>query len=349
MDAVVLTNGKLTVEVLPEPVPTSGQVVLETIACGICGSDLHCARHARTFTEAARATGMSMFDFDVDRGLVMGHEFVARIIDLGPGLGESDLPSRLRVGDVVTAHPVVRTPAGFRSVGYSNDHPGGFAQRFVVDASGLVPVPRDLEPHLAALTEPLAVGLHAVNESSAVARGGAIVIGCGPVGLATISALRAQGVGRIVAADLSPARRVLAAALGAAVVVDPRESPAVAAWRAEGGRGPVTCFEAVGVPGMIDRTMRELPSRSELVVVGLCMETDRFEPTIAISKQLTMRFVLGWTPLEFAASLAAIAAEPARVAPFVTAEVDLAATPEAFAMLASPEHHAKVLVRPNGR
>ncbi len=348
MQAVVLRNGQLVVDTIAEPTPGPGQVVLETIACGICGSDLHCARHARTFTAAARATGMSIFDFDPDRDLVMGHEFVARIVELGPDVAEADLPHRLAVDDVVTAHPMVRTAGGARSVGYANDHPGGFAQRFVVDAAGVVPVPPGLEPRLAALTEPFAVGLHAVNESSAVERGGAIVVGCGPVGLAVITALRARGVGRIVAADFSPARRALAGELGATEVVDPSETTAVAAWRAAGGRGPLTCFEAVGVPGMIDGLMRQLPSRSELVVVGLCMETDRFEPTIAISKQLTMRFVLGWTVAEFADSLAAIAAAPERVAPFVTAEVDLAATPDAFTMLATPEHHAKVLVRPNG-
>lgn len=334
-----------------EPEPGPGQVLVETIACGICGSDLHCARHARSFTEAAAASGMTMFDFDPDRDLVMGHEFSGRVVEARPGadgdaVGATGRP--LRPGDLVVAHPVIRTGTGFHSVGYDNDHPGGYAERFVVQARGAVPIPEGTDPALAALTEPLAVGLHAVESSSAVAAGHAVVLGCGPVGLAVVAALRLRGVGLIVAADLSPARRELAARLGAHVVVDPREQPAVAAWRAEGGRGPAVVFEAVGVPGMLKATMRELPSRSELVVVGLCMEPDVIEPTVAISRQLTVRFVLGWTPDEFAASLGAIAEGSIDVAPFVTGEVDLDGTPGAFATLATPDAHAKILVRPNG-
>ena len=161
----------------------------------------------------------------------------------------------------------------------------------------------------------MAVGLHAVNESRAVERGSAVVIGCGPVGLATITALRLQGVPLVVAADFSPARRELAARVGAHVVVDPQRQPAVDAWREAGGRGPTVLFEAVGVPGLIDAAMQAAPPRSEVVVVGLCMQPDRIEPTLGISKQLTVRFVLGWTAEEFRDCLDGIAGGGVDVAP----------------------------------
>ena len=86
MRAVVLRDGRLEVADVAEPTPGPGQVLLEPVACGICGSDLHCARHARAFTEAARLTGMTIFDFDPDRDLVMGHEFSARVLEPIPAI-----------------------------------------------------------------------------------------------------------------------------------------------------------------------------------------------------------------------------------------------------------------------
>jgi 2-desacetyl-2-hydroxyethyl bacteriochlorophyllide A dehydrogenase len=349
MRAVVLRGGRLVVDDVGEPQPGPGQALIETIACGICGSDLHCARHARSFTESAAATGMTIFAFDPDRDLVMGHEFSGRVLEIRAD-GGSGVPApggrRLVPGDLVVAHPMVRSADGLHSVGYSNDHPGGYAERFVVQASGLLPIPDGVDATVAALTEPLAVGLHAVNSSSAVEAGHAVVVGCGPVGLAVIAALAGRGVPLIVAADLSPTRRDLAARLGADVVVDPRSEPAIDAWRSTGGRGPAVVFEAVGVPGMLRATMRALPSRSELVVVGLCMEPDVIEPTVAISRQLTVRFVLGWTAEEFADSLAGIGSGRFDAAALVTGRVSLDGTPEAFTALAAPDAHVKVLVQP---
>ncbi len=347
MRAVVLRNGTLVVDEVAEPQPGPGQVLLETIACGICGSDLHCARHAHSFTAAAKATGMTIFQFDPDRDLVMGHEFSARIAEFGP-VRAGDPPPSLAVGDIVVAHPVLRQADGLRSIGYNNDHPGGYGERVVVEASGLLAVPEGTDPLHAALTEPLAVGLHAVNASRVGERSGAIVLGCGPVGLAVVAALKLRGVELIVAADFSPRRRELAAAMGAAVVVDPNVEPAVHAWRQAGGRGPAVIFEAVGVPGMIAATMAAAPSRSEIVVVGLCMQPDIIEPTVAISRQLTLQFVLGWTPEEFATSLAGIAAGTVDVAPLITGRVSMEETAAAFETLAQPDAHVKILVQPNG-
>jgi threonine dehydrogenase-like Zn-dependent dehydrogenase len=186
MRAAVLRAGRIVVDDVPEPVPGPGQVLLETVACGICGSDLHAVRHGADLVASSRACGMALFDFDPDADLVMGHEIVARVLDVGRGV------DGLRPGTVVAPHPVVRLPGGVvRSVGFANQWPGGYAERFVVDAEGCVPVPAGVAPELFALTEPLAVGLHAVRRSRAVALGSAVVLGCGPVGLAVIANLLA--------------------------------------------------------------------------------------------------------------------------------------------------------------
>jgi 2-desacetyl-2-hydroxyethyl bacteriochlorophyllide A dehydrogenase len=342
VQAVVLRGTDLVVDEVAEPTPGPGQVLLEVLACGICGSDLHCRHHAKAFTAVARRSGLSLFDFDADRDLVMGHEFSGRVVEVGPDV------DAVRPGTLVAAHPVVKVDGRFRPVGYSNERPGAYSERVVVEATGVLPLPDGTNPHHAALTEPLAVGLHAVNESRAAELGSAVVIGCGPVGQAVIAALRLRGVPLVVAADFSPARRQLAGLMGADVVVDPREQPAVDAWRRAGGRGPTVVFEAVGVPGMLDLAVQAAPSRSQIVVVGVCMQSDTFEPTVAITKQLTLTFVLGWSAAEFADCLESIGSGRIDVSPLITGKVDLTGTPAAFDDLANPERHAKILVLPGG-
>ncbi len=343
MRAAVLRGGRIVVDDVTEPTPGPGQVLLETIACGICGSDLHAVRHGADLVASSRACGMALFDYDADADLVMGHEIVARVLELGPGV------EGLRPGTVVAPHPVVRLPGGaVRSLGYANDWPGGYAQRFVVDAPGCVPVPGGVAPELFALTEPLAVGLHAVRRSRAVPLGSAVVLGCGPVGLAIIANLVAAGLPLVVGADFSPTRRSFAQAVGAHVVVDPAADEPIAAWRTAGGRGSTVIVDAVGVPGTIDLAMQAAPRGSEVLVAGLCMQTDRFWPAIGINKELTISFVLGWTPTEFAESMHAIADGRIDAASLVTGQVGLDAVAEAFDTLARPDEHVKILVRPNG-
>lgn len=337
----MLRKGQLVVDDVAEPVPGEGQVLLETVACGICGSDLHCAKHAASFVASSRASGMSIFDFDVDADLVMGHEFSARVLECGPGV------EAIAVGQAVVAHPVVRTPQGAKSVGYCNDYPGGYGQRMVVEARGVLAVPSGTDPAHFALTEPLAVGLHAANAARVGETRSAVVLGCGPVGLATIAALRFRQVPLIVAADFSPARRALAATMGADVVVDPATTSAIDGWRGGGGRGPTVIFDAIGVPGIIELAMSQAPRRSQIVIVGVCMETDRFWPAIGINKELSLQFVLGWTAEEFRESMVAIAEGTIPTEPFITGEVGVDGVAGAFETLATPDHHVKILVRPN--
>ena len=218
----------------------------------------------------------------------------------------------------------------------------------VLDASRALPVPNGLDPRLAALTEPMAVGLHAVNASWVDQTKSAVVLGCGPVGLAIIAALTLRGVPLVVAADFSPVRRAFAAQLGAHVVVDPAQNDAVAAWREVGGRGRTVVIDAIGVPGIIESAMAGAPRRSQILVVGVCMQTDRFWPAVGINKELTVTFVLGWNPEEFRECLEGIGDGRLDVAPLVTGDVELSGVAGAFDELARPDRHVKILVRPNG-
>src|SRR6202043_2355641 len=149
-------------------------------------------------------------------------------------------------GTLVTSIPVLLSAKGFDTIGYSNPLLGGYAERMLLSAPLLVKVPNGLDARHAALTEPMAVGLHAVNKSNVQRGETALVLGCGPIGIAIIAALRFRGVETIVAADFTPKRRELAAAMGAHQTVDPAQSSPFDTAK------PAVVFEAVGVPGIID-------------------------------------------------------------------------------------------------
>jgi threonine dehydrogenase-like Zn-dependent dehydrogenase len=358
MRAAVMRNKALVVADIAVPEPGPGEVLVKTLACGICGSDLHALKHAEAFVDNARRVG-ARFAMDLTRDVVMGHEFCAEIADHGP-----DTKRTLPVGTRVCSRPVLMRADGPRTVGYSNDHPGGYAEYMRLTEALLLEVPRGLETERAALTEPMAVGLHAVNKGRVEPDEVPLVIGCGPVGLAVIAALRLCESRPIVAADFSPRRRALAVAVGADVVVDPAEmtpwqswrevaawrdpsrAPELPAWVPGPPLRPAVVFECVGVPGVIDQIMAAAPRGARIVVVGVCMEADTIHPMLGISKELNIQFVLGYTPDEFAATLHHIADGAIPAEPLITGKVGVDQVPQAFADLASPERHAKILVEP---
>ena len=348
MRAAVLNRGEMVVrDDVAEPVPDPGQVLVEVRACGICGSDLHFARHGHRAVEVGRQIegmpelGGPQPELDLERDVYMGHEFAAEILDTGPDT------ATFPPGTLVTSIPILASASAIRPIVYSNEVLGGYAERMLLSAPLLLEVPNGLAASHAALTEPMAVGLHAVNRSQIGSADGAVVLGAGPVGLAVIAALKLKGVAPIVAADFSPARRALAVTLGADEAVDPREETAWAAYGRVGRGRPVVAFEAIGVPGVIDDIMRQCPPQSRLVVVGVCMEDDTMTPYYGISKELNLQFALGYDPMEFAACLRSIAEGEIDVAPIITAEVGLDRVAWAFDALGDPEQHCKILVTPS--
>src|SRR5206468_6407119 len=103
----------------------------------------------------------------------------------------------------------------------------GYGELMRLSELFVLPVPNGLATEHAALTEPMAVGAHAVAQARLEPGDAPLVIGCGPVGLAVVAALRLRGAEPFVAADFSPARRALAEGIGAHVVVDPTQQRAI--------------------------------------------------------------------------------------------------------------------------
>jgi 2-desacetyl-2-hydroxyethyl bacteriochlorophyllide A dehydrogenase len=273
-------------------------------------------------------------DVDLGGDVFMGHEFSAEILEAGP---DTDTHPR---GTLVTSLPVLLSAKGFDPIVFSNSTVGGYAERMLLSAPLLLPIPNGLDLKHAALTEPMAVGLHAVNKSNIKPGEAALVIGCGPIGIAIVASLRARGVESIVAADFSPRRRELAAAMGAHQVVDPAIGSPFDSVKA------AVVFEAVGVPGIIDDILLRARPGTRLVVAGVCMQPDSFHPFFAIAKEINVQFVLAYNPEEFAGTLRALAEGEIDATPMITGEVGLDAVGAAFDDLADPERHCKILVTP---
>ncbi|HYE45928.1 MAG TPA: zinc-binding dehydrogenase [Caulobacter sp.] len=356
MRAVVRRAGQLVCDEIGAPTPGPGQTVVRTLLCGICGSDLHALHYLDHMVELTRKAG-GRDSMDPKADMVFGHEFCAEVVEHGPSGG------RFKPGTRVVSIPMTFGPNGFEAIGYSNTFPGGFAEYMALTEAMLLEVPNGLPSDLAALTEPMAVGAHAVLQADLQPGSTSLVLGCGPVGLAVIAALKLRGHGPIIAADFSPARRRLAEKLGADVVVDPAEGSPHLKWKDFGVpsglmeyamarmsgqlKGRSVVFECVGAPGVLQSVIEGCPPGSQIVVAGVCMEADRIEPSLCINKQLDLRFVLGYTPETFAGTLHDIAEGRLDVAPLITGRVGLSGVAQAFKDLGDPEAHVKILVDPS--
>jgi threonine dehydrogenase-like Zn-dependent dehydrogenase len=342
-----------------DPTPGEQQVLVRTLACGICGSDLHAVEHLDRMIDMQRKTAPGQPALDPSRDLIMGHEFCVEIVDYGPGTARA-----LPVGSRACSMPVVVDRGRLQAVGYSNDFPGGYGELMLLSELTLLAVPNGLPAEIAALTEPLAVGRHAVEKARIGSDDLPLVIGCGPIGLAVIVALKQKGLGPIVAADFSAARRALAERLGADEVIDPAVLSPYQRWQdlawppgAErdnpltllfGERPrPGVIFECVGVPGVIAQICDGAMRQTRVSVVGACMQPDRFEPLVAIGKEINLQFCFGYDPLEFADTLRALAEGEIDAGAMITGRVGIAGVPQAFRDLASPETHAKIICDPS--
>ena len=212
----------------------------------------------------------------------------------------------------------------------------------------------------------MAVGLHAVEMARLAKDDVPLVIGCGPVGLAVISSLRMKGVHPIIAADFSPRRRQLAESVGADIVIDPaekspytswqeaavwedsKEAPPRPPWATGPHLRPAVMFECVGVPGVIDQIMAAAPQGTRIVVVGVCMEKDSFEPMFGINKELNLQFVLGYSGEEYASTLRHIAEGEIITDPLITGTVGVEGIPKHSKTWAHPNSTLRLLLSRGG-
>jgi threonine dehydrogenase-like Zn-dependent dehydrogenase len=293
MKAAYLLNKQIHVGELDDPVPGSGEVLVRTHSCGLCASDLHIKQHGEALSQWSRRYN-GPFKMDLSCPMVLGHEYVAEIVDFGP-----NTQRRLKRGARVTSQPLAKKDQGFEIIGISNNYPGGFGELMVLSEEYLRPLPDALDADMAAMAEPVCVGLSYVRQARLAKDDVPLVVGCGAIGLAMIMALKFQGQRPIIASDFSPHRRELALASGADHAVDPREISPFEAHPAFGGKAPNVIFECVGVPGVIDQIIRQCDYSARIIVPGWCLEPDHMLTVCAHTKALNIQFGCGPMATDF--------------------------------------------------
>jgi len=328
--AVLQGTGTLAVEDVEAPAVQPGELLLRVCDCGICGSDLH-AVHS------------------MPPGTIFGHEFAGEVAAVGDGVSgwavgdrAVSLPyfscgqcERCRRGDGMVCMQI-------RGIGLGAV-PGAYAELVRVQPDNSLHVPPQVSFREAALVEPLAVGLHGVRRSRLKRGETCIILGAGPIGIATLAWARDLGA-KTVVSDPSPGRREMAQRLGATAVVDPRkDEPGFVALEL-GGESLTTIFECVGAPGLIQNAIMMAPLRAQVVVLGVCMATDEIFPIHGILKELEIDFVLGYSKPEFAETLDAVASRRIDPVAMITDVIGLDAVPAMFTALATPNTQCKVQI-----
>ena len=209
MKAAYIQNGEVLVGDMPDPVPSRGQALVRTHSCGMCASEQHFLHSGRNVIDLSRQYGGPYARLDFARPFVPGHEYVGEVIDYGPG-SKRTVPTGRRV----TSVPVMRHAGGHSVIGFSHECPGGWGELMLLDENVLMEIPSDLDDDMAAMTEPLAVGLEHARRGRPTRDDAVLVIGCGAIGLGVIAGLKLMGIAPIIAADFHRARRDAAIGMG---------------------------------------------------------------------------------------------------------------------------------------
>ncbi len=255
---------------VPEPGP--GELKIQVEASGLCGTDVHIASGEYPLAQP---------------GVTIGHEFAGTIVEVGQGVAEN-----LAVGDRVVLDPNIpcrtcsqchngrphlcENPQG---LGVSRD--GGLAQFATVPASQAYKVPEGLPAEAAALTEPLACALHAVDLAGVRPGAVALVLGAGPIGVLCAGLLAAAGASKVVVSEPNPERRARVRDFGA----EPAEPEAVSGFAAD------VVLECVGRAETMEAAVQAAGPGGTVVWVGVTSPEAEvsIKPYDVFIRELTIR------------------------------------------------------------
>jgi (R,R)-butanediol dehydrogenase/meso-butanediol dehydrogenase/diacetyl reductase len=321
--------GKLTVEdIAPPAAPGAGAVHLKVLAAGICGSDLHNFK-----------TGQWIAHLPV----TPGHEFTAEVLAVGDGVVD------LQPGDRVVADS--RAPCGACTecragranlclkLGYVGEVcDGGFAEEVVLPAPGLLKVDPAIAPEVAALSEPLAVALHAIKRAEPRQGKPILVAGGGPVGGLACLLLRHLGFGPIQFAERNPSRRALVQDVTGAV---PVELDAV--WLGQ----PFDCaIEATGVGAVLDKLIALSGPAARIALVGIPSGAASINAIAVVERELELKGCSAFRD-ELPEAVRLLKALEAPLGRLVEDPIGLDAVPEAYQrLIAGSGTRLKAIVRP---
>jgi threonine dehydrogenase-like Zn-dependent dehydrogenase len=351
MRAASLREGRIEVREVADPTPGPGEILVRTCACAICASDLHFMDHPEAV--AQNDTGMHRYDPHAD--IVMGHEYVAEIVDYGPNTERKWKP-----GTRVSSVPVLLRKEGPKIIGYSPEAPGGFGEYFLMTEAITQVVPTDLPSELMCIADAMAVGWYYVRRANVQPNEIPLVVGCGAIGLSAIAALKRRGIGPILAADFVEGRRRTAIAMGADIVIDPAEiSPfrkwkevaygdpdkARDLWSTVTARGCVV-FECVGVPGVLDSIVTSCERDTRIFSAGGPPQGDHIHTMIAKNKGLNIQFGGGPSMPDWNEAFQEVADGRLDVSPMMGRIVSLDEMPQAINDARDARGPARIVLKP---
>ncbi len=342
----------IRVEEVEEPKVTKGNVKIKVKWCGICGSDLHEYLGGPIFIPVGQPHPLSGNVAPV----VLGHEFSGDVVEVGEGV------TNFKIGDRVTVEPIVacgECPAcregkynlcsslGFHGLCGSG---GGLAEYTVFPEEYIHKIPDSMSYEQAALIEPMAVALHSIRISNFKTGDTAIVLGSGPIGLATIECLKTAGAKLVVVLQRKSIRQEYAKRAGADVVLDPNEVDiAKEVKKLTGGTGVDVAFETTGAKVGFDVGLDSLKYEGTMVVTSIWEEDVSFNPNALVFSEKKIVGTLAYRH-EFPATIAQMKDGRIKAEGYITKKIVLDdIVEEGFGALTGPEKkkHVKILVTPD--
>jgi len=325
--------GDVRLDEIPEPQVGPDDALLAVAACGICGSDVGYAKLGGVQGPASEP-------------MPIGHELAGTVV----ALGERVRLRGIEIGTRVALHPGA---AGF---GLGNGGPeGGFTPRLLVrgasQGKSLFPIPDDMPFEIAALAEPLGVGMNAVDRVGVGPGERVAVLGAGPIGLSAIATLRDRGIEDVVAIDFSERRLEVARKLGARDTIRPSGTPL---WEALGrlhGResfywmdvvGTEVFIEATGSGALLEEVIGRAGPGARVSVVALHRKPVPVDFMTVLMKQMTLQGAMEY-PERFEEMLELLSRRD--LGPMITHRFALDDFAEAFDVAKSPDTGAKVMIR----
>ena len=341
MKAAYIENGAVHVGEMPDPEPGEGQVLVRTHSCGMCASEAHFLHAGQNVIDLSRQLGGPYAALDFSRPFVPGHEYVGEVLDHGPGCSRG-----VKAGRRVTSVPIMRAGGAHKVIGFSHECPGGFGELMLLDEAMLLEVPDAVPDDLAAMIEPLAVGLEHARRGKPIAGDVPLVLGCGAIGLGVIAGLKLMGIGPIVAADFHASRRELALRMGADIAVDPRETDPYGPLPDLGARRVNLIYENAGQRGMLGRIIAAAPFDGRIVMGGYCMEEEALFVFAAQNKRLNVQFAGGEEPQDMDLAMRAIADGRIDVGAWLGGRIGLSGVAQAIAEMSGPLAPVRTVVDP---
>lgn len=340
------------VEKIEDPKVVKGSVKIKVKWCGICGSDLHEYLGGPIFIPVGQPHPLS----DNTAPVVLGHEFSGEIVEIGEGV------TKFNVGDRVAVEPIVAcgkcaackegkynlcSSLGFHGLCGSG---GGFAEYTVFPEEFVHKIPDNMSYEQAALIEPMAVALHSIRIANFKTGDTAIVLGAGPIGLATIECLKAAGAKLVIVLQRKSVRQEYAKRAGADIVLDPNEVDIVEeVKKLTDGVGVDAAFETTGAKVGFETGLNSLKFEGTLVVTSIWEGDTSFNPNILVFSEKKIVGTLAYRN-EFPATIAQMSDGRIKAEGYITKKIALDdIVDEGFGALTGPEKkkHVKILVTPD--